>query len=207
MARPGAKDLYRDRAKKEGYPARSVYKLKEIQEKFKLLQPGDRVVDLGCHPGSWLLYCSGVVGPAGRVLGIDLKSPTVPLPANVSFLQADVLSLSEREIRNWARRADVVLSDLSPKTSGIKWLDHQRSLDLNLRALEVAGWLLKRGGRFLIKIFEGEGTRAFSGKMGEDFETVRIHKPKSSRSESRENYFLGTAFKGIGPDSALSEKR
>jgi 23S rRNA (uridine2552-2'-O)-methyltransferase len=117
------------------------------------------------------------------------------------------LSLSEEDIRGWVGWADVVLNDLSPKTSGIKWLDHQRSLDLNFRALEVAGWLLKRGGHFLIKIFEGEGTRDFSRKMGEDFEAVRIHKPKSSRSESRENYFLGTAFKGIRPDSALSEKR
>ena len=91
MARPGQKDPYGVRAKEEGYPARSVYKLKEIQDKYKLIRPGQRIVDLGCHPGSWLRFCSQSVGPAGLVLGLDVKEPTIPLSPNILFLQADLL--------------------------------------------------------------------------------------------------------------------
>jgi 23S rRNA (uridine2552-2'-O)-methyltransferase len=198
MVRPGLKDPYRDRAKKEGFPARSVYKLKEIQERFNLIHPGERVLDLGCHPGSWLLFCSQEVGSRGRVFGIDLKSPAVPPQGNISFLQGDVLSLKDEMIREWVREVDLVLSDLAPKTSGITWLDHQRSLDLNGRALGMAAFLLKKDGRLLVKLFEGEGTRDFLKEMKKYFNRVHIFKPKSSRPESREIYLVGQGFKRGG---------
>lgn len=196
MAHPGLKDPFRVKAKEDGYPARSVYKLIEIQKKFKLLRGRQRIVDFGCHPGSWLRFCSQTVGPEGRVLGMDLKNPTIPLAPNVSFLKADLLAVPEARIKEWAGPVDVVLSDLSPKTSGIKWLDHQRSLDLNQRALELAFLILKKGGDAVLKIFEGEGTKGFIKKMTERFEQVQIHKPKSSRQESPEMYLIGRRFKG-----------
>jgi len=196
MAHPGQKDPFRVKAKEEGYPARSVYKLKEIQEKYKLMRTGQRIVDLGCHPGSWLRFCSQTVGPEGLVMGLDLKNPTTPMSPNISFLKADLLAVSEEQIKEWAKEADVVLSDLSPKTSGIKWLDHQRSIDLNRRALELGFLILKKGGSAVLKIFEGKGTKDFIIKMKHRFEQVQIHKPKSSRRESPEIYLVGQHFKG-----------
>ncbi len=203
MAHPGLKDPFRVKAKKEGYPARSVYKLKEIQEKYKLIRPGQRIVDFGCHPGSWLRFCSQVVGPDGAVLGVDLKNPTIPPASNISFLKADLLSVPEEKIKDWVGDADLVLSDLSPKTSGIKWLDHQRSLDLDHRALELGSLVLKKGGGAVFKIFQGEGTTGFIKKLNERFEQVQIHKPRSSRQKSPEIYLIGQRFKGkkgAGPD-------
>jgi 23S rRNA (uridine2552-2'-O)-methyltransferase len=196
MARPGQKDPYGIRAKEEGYPARSVYKLKEIQDKFKLIRPGQRIVDLGCHPGSWLRFCAESVGPLGLVLGLDIKKPTIPISPNILFLQTDLLTVPDKDIQEWAGQADLVLSDLSPKTSGIKWLDHQRSLELNLRALEIGFLVLIKAGAAVLKQFEGEGTKDFINKMTNHFEQVRIHKPKSSRRESPEVYLIGQRFKG-----------
>jgi 23S rRNA (uridine2552-2'-O)-methyltransferase len=198
MVRSGVKDPYRVRAKKEGFPARSVYKLKEIQERFDLIRPGQRILDLGCHPGSWLLFCSQIAGPGGRVFGIDLKAPAIPHRENISFLQGDVLKLAEDEIRDWAGEVDLILSDLAPKTSGIKWLDHQRSLDLNRRVLEIAPFLLRNGGRLLVKLFEGQGSPDFLEAMKRRFHPVHIVKPKSSRRESREIYLVGEGFKKTG---------
>jgi 23S rRNA (uridine2552-2'-O)-methyltransferase len=196
MARPGQKDPYGVRAKEAGYPARSVYKLKEIQDKYRLIRPGQRIVDLGCHPGSWLRYCSQLVGPDGLVLGVDVKEPTIPLSFNMKFLQADLLTVSDETIKAWAGQVDVVVSDLSPKTSGIKWQDHQRSMELNSRALELGFLLLIRGGVVVLKIFEGEGSQNLIKIMKNRFEQVRNYKPKSSRSESPEVYLIGQGFRG-----------
>ncbi len=194
MARPGVKDPFREKAKQEGYSARSVYKLQEIQERYRLMRSGDRVADLGCHPGSWLQFCSRTVGPRGKVLGIDLKAPRIPGVANVVFLQADMRTLSEEQIPAWARHLDVVLSDLAPNTSGIKWLDHQRSLELAQKALETARRILKPGGSLLVKIFQGEDLERFRRDLETRFQRVILEKPRSSRSESPEVYLLGQGF-------------
>ncbi len=195
MAHPGQKDPFRVKAKEEGYPARSVYKLKEIQDEFKLIRPGQRIIDLGCHPGSWLKFCSQTVGPEGQVLGIDLKNPTIRLSPNTFFFKADLTTVPDETVKEWAGQVELVLSDLSPKTSGIKWLDHQRSLDLNLRALELVFLILKKEGAVVLKIFDGEGTKDFIKKMNGRFKQVHIHKPGSSRRESSEIYLVGQGFK------------
>jgi 23S rRNA (uridine2552-2'-O)-methyltransferase len=130
-------------------------------------------------------------------LGLDLKDPTIPLSSNISFLKADLFAVSEEEVRLWALGVDLVLSDLSPKTCGIKWLDHQRSLDLNRRALELVILLLKKGGAAVLKIFEGEGLKSFIQDMKNNFGKLDIHKPKSSRSESPEIYLIGRKFKRL----------
>jgi 23S rRNA (uridine2552-2'-O)-methyltransferase len=194
MAHPRFKDAYRVKAKQEGYPARSVFKLKEIQQHYGLIRPANVVVDLGCHPGSWLQYCAQLVGPQGRVLGIDRKPPTISLAAPITFLEADVLALSREQLPDWSREADLVLSDLAPNTSGVKWLDHQRSMELALRALEIATWVLKRRGNLLVKVFQGEDSPAFHEKMKGYFKQVDAEKPRSSRQESREVYILGRGY-------------
>ncbi len=196
MARPSLKDPYRARAKGEGFPARSVYKLKEIQAKYRLIKSGQKVVDLGCHPGSWLKYCSTLVGPEGRVLGLDLKPPTISLAPNTIFIQADLLHLDESPLVPWVGNTDLVLSDLAPHTSGIKWLDQQRSLELNLRALELSLRLLKKKGAAVFKIFEGPETKHFTAALMSRFNEVAIHKPRSSRSTSPEMYLIAKGFKG-----------
>jgi 23S rRNA (uridine2552-2'-O)-methyltransferase len=194
MAHPGRKDPYRGMAKQAGFPARSVYKLNEIQQRYGLIRPGTCVVDLGCHPGSWLQFCSRIVGPQGKILGIDQKPPTIPLHPPIVFLEADVLTLSREKLPDWSREADLVLSDLAPHTSGIKWLDNQRSLDLAQRALEIAIWILKPGGGFLVKLFQGGDFSTFQDKMKGFFKQVSAEKPRSSRQESREIYLLGRGF-------------
>jgi 23S rRNA (uridine2552-2'-O)-methyltransferase len=196
MVHPSVKDPYRARAKEEGFPARSVYKLKAIQDKYRLVRPGQRVVDLGSHPGSWLKFCSHLVGPEGRVLGLDLKRPTIPLPSNALFIQADLASVGREAFGDWIGQTDVVLSDVAPQTSGVKWLDQQRSLDLNRQALRVATFLLKKGGDLVLKIFEGPDLKEFSRELGRHFEGVRLHKPKSSRSGSPEIFLVARGFKG-----------
>jgi 23S rRNA (uridine2552-2'-O)-methyltransferase len=194
MAHPGLKDPFRAKAKKEGYSARSVYKLKEIQERYHLIQTGDLVADLGCHPGSWLQFCSQAVGLRGRVLGIDLKAPTAPGAVNVEFLEADIRTLSREHLPPWARRVDVVLSDLAPNTTGVKWLDHERSLELARKALETASGILKPGGRFLVKVFQGEEFDRFRRDLEMWFKRVALEKPRSSRAESREVYLIGLGY-------------
>jgi 23S rRNA (uridine2552-2'-O)-methyltransferase len=194
VAHPGLKDPFRAKAKQEGYSARSVYKLKEVQQRYRLIREGDLVADLGCHPGSWLQFCSRTVGPRGRVLGIDLKAPTVPRADNLVFLPADILTVTPEQIPPWARQVDVVLSDLAPNTTGVKWLDHQRSLELARKALETATWILKPGGHFLVKIFQGEEFDRFRRDLETCFRRVTLEKPRSSRSESREVYLVGLGF-------------
>jgi 23S rRNA (uridine2552-2'-O)-methyltransferase len=196
MAHPGIKDSYRVKAKQEGFPARSVYKLKEIQQRYRLIRPGICVVDLGCHPGSWLRFCSQIVTPQGRILGIDQKPPTVPLDPPLAFLEADVLTLSREQLPDWSREADLVLSDLAPHTSGIKWLDHQRSLELAYKALEIASWILKPRGGILVKLFQGVDSLAFHNKMKDAFRQVDTEKPRSSRQASSEVYLIGRGFTG-----------
>lgn len=204
MVHPSTKDPYRTRAKEEGFPARSVYKLKEMQAKYGLIRSGQWVVDLGSHPGSWLKYCAQLVGSQGRVLGLDVKDPVIPLPPHARFIRADLMSISPEVFGDFGGRTDVVVSDLAPKTSGVKWLDQQRSLDLNRRALEIGTFLLKKGGHLVLKVFEGPELKDFTREVGLSFSEVRIHKPKSSRSISPEIFIIARRFRGRPEAKALS---
>ncbi|MGD9238143.1 MAG: RlmE family RNA methyltransferase [Desulfobacterales bacterium] len=190
-------DHYSEQARKEKYPARSVYKLKEAQKKFRLIKTGDRVLDLGCSPGSWLLYAAELSGKQGRVLGIDLQSVTCKLPPQAETLTADVLTID----RVWFEKQellngfDVVLSDMAPATSGNKMRDATRSYQLCQAALNVAEMALKSGGSFMCKIFQGQEFKEFSEAVKSRFRNHRIFKPRSSRKESKEIFILGIGFK------------
>ncbi len=162
MYRKNLKDeFYTRKSKEEGYPARSVYKLKEIDERYKIIRKGDVILDLGCSPGSWTLYVSKKVGNGGRVLGIDLEDLNFPAQGNILFMKRDVLKLDEIDFKNMSGKFDVVVADLAPKTSGIVSIDVGRSLELSRKAFEIAKMVLKKGGNFITKIFEGEGVNDF----------------------------------------------
>ena len=190
-------DHYSEQARKEKYPARSVYKLKEAQKKFRLIKTGDRVLDLGCSPGSWLLYAAELTGKQGRVLGIDLQSVTCQLPPQAETLKADVLSVDRVwfEKQDLLNGFDVVLSDMAPATSGNKMRDAIRSYQLCQAALNVAEMALKPGGSFMCKIFQGQEFKKFSEAVKSRFRNHRIFKPRSSRKESKEIFILGIGFK------------
>jgi len=186
------KDFYFYKAKREHYLARSVYKLKEIDEKYHLLKKNDVVLDLGCCPGSWLQYCSKVAGPKGMILGIDVKELGYKLGGDVRFLRADVLNLNIRAIKSMVNKDfDVVLSDMAPFTTGAKFVDHERSMQLARRSLEIANQVLRKTGNFLCKILEGEESPAFLKEVRKRFGFMKVYKPKGSRKESREIYVIG----------------
>ena len=192
------KDHYSERAKKERYPARSVFKLKEAQKKFRLIKRGDRVLDLGCSPGSWLLYAAEQTGKRGRVLGIDLKSVRIKLSTQVETLTADILTIDRAWIdkQELGNRFNVVLSDMAPATTGNKTLDAARSFQLCQAALSIAEMVLKPGGSFICKIFQGEEFKEFSDIVRNRFKRHKIFKPLSSRKESKEIFILGMGFRG-----------
>jgi 23S rRNA (uridine2552-2'-O)-methyltransferase len=191
-------DHYFKKAKKEKYPARSVYKLEEAQKKHRFIKSGDTVLDFGFYPGSWSIYAARVVGPQGLVVGIDLqdaKKISIANAAEIRWLCDDIMSDDivgkMQEIR---KTFSVVLSDMAPRTSGNKWVDQQQSLTLVRRVLELSANLLKKDGNFYVKVFEGEDFKGFVDSVRKNFKTVKIVKPKSSRSESREVFVLGMGF-------------
>jgi 23S rRNA (uridine2552-2'-O)-methyltransferase len=191
-------DHYSERAKKERYPARSVYKLKEAQKKYGLIRKGDRVLDLGCSPGSWLLYAAELIGNRGEVLGIDQNAVTISLPARVKTFTADILTIDGPWIENATLRNhfNVVLSDMAPATTGNKAVDSARSYRLCEAALNIAQMVLVPGGSFFCKIFQGDEFKRFSDSVRSRFKGHKIFKPQSSRKQSKEIFILGMGFRG-----------
>lgn len=182
-------DHYFKKAKKQGFPARSVYKLEEAQKKYGFLRPGHTILDLGAYPGSWSKYAAGVTGPKGMVVAVDIQKPGI-MADNLCLLQKDIYDLKLSELREISPCFDVVLSDMAPRTTGRKDVDHLRSIALAERALVLAGELLKPGGTFFCKVFQGEDFPSFREKCRERFRSVRVVKPKSSRPESVELFLL-----------------
>ena len=184
-------DHYARQAKKERFPARSVYKLQEIQKKYNLIKKGDIVLDLGCAPGSWLLYAAGLTGDSGRVIGIDQVPVTIEVPSHVTLYTEDILLMDEDFIKSLGSGINVVISDMAPSTTGNKFVDNSRSFDLCRRALSIAQMTLTFGGSFVCKIFQGEDFKTFVDLVRPAFKNVKIFKPKSSRKASKEIYIIG----------------
>lgn len=183
-------DHYTRRAREERWLARSVYKLEEIDRKVRLIRPGDRILDLGCYPGSWSQYSVVKVGPTGEVVGVDLKKPERFSSPRFKFIEADVLSLDVQWLREEVGARELVISDLAPATSGIAVTDTSRSMELARRALEIALAVLKKGGHFLCKVFEGQEVKAFRTELAEHFARVQTLRPSAVRKASREIYLL-----------------
>ena len=202
-------DYYFKKAKKEHYPARSVYKLEEAQKKYRFLKTGDTVLDLGCQPGSWAIYAARTVGPEGLVVGVDLQEGqkiSIAKAAKTVWLCQDIMAEDVvGTIQEISKNFRIILSDIAPRTSGNKWVDQQQSLNLARRVLELAESLLENGGNLYVKVFEGEDFKEFVDSVRKNFKTVKIVKPKSSRSESREVFLLGLAYiKNINQNSEFN---
>jgi 23S rRNA (uridine2552-2'-O)-methyltransferase len=189
-------DPFVKQAQKEGFRARSAYKLKEIQEKDNLIKPGMIVVDLGSTPGAWCQMASIFMKKQGKIFAIDIL-PMDLLPG-VEFIQGDFREqnvFDELVTKMAGKKADVVLSDLSPNLSGIRSMDQPRTLYLCEIALDFARLSLKPGGSFLVKIFQGEGFIEYLKEMRQSFDKVTTRKPEASRDRSNECYLLGKGFK------------
>jgi 23S rRNA (uridine2552-2'-O)-methyltransferase len=187
------RDRFFARAKKEGLRARSAYKLEEIQRRLRILRPGARVLDLGAAPGGWCQIAAREVGERGLVLGVDLE-PIPPLPPPVKTWIADAFApgLLERLRSEGGAPFDVVLSDLAPRTTGVRGTDEARSIALAERALELAGQVLKPSGALVVKLFMGGEFEAFLRRFREAFGQVKVVKPEASVARgSKEVYLVG----------------
>lgn len=186
-AKPDAKTLA---ARAQGYPARSVFKLQEIDRRVRLLRAGQNVIDLGAAPGSWSLYASERVGPTGHVYAIDIKPLQQAFGPNVKVLEGDALSLDSAVLAEHAPY-DVVLSDMAPNTSGSKLADQARSTELFLRALEVAIAHGKPGSHFAAKIFMSGDYKAAETEVRKAYTSVKTIRPEGTRQNSSEVFVVG----------------
>lgn len=184
-------------AQKDGYRSRASYKLLEIQEKDRILRPGMTVIDLGAAPGGWSQVTSRLIGGKGRLIASDiLDMDSIP---DVTFIKGDftedaVLAQILEAVGN--SEVDLVISDMAPNMSGTPEVDMPRSMFLCELALDLAGRVLRPGGDFLIKVFQGEGFDEYHRNFRKLFEKVQTRKPASSRDRSREQYLLGRGFRG-----------
>ena len=190
-------DPYVKQAQKDGYRSRASYKLLEVQEKYKLIRPGMSVVDLGAAPGGWSQVTSRLIGGEGRLIASDiLEMDSIP---DVTFIQGDftedkVLAQILEAVGN--SQVDLVISDMAPNMSGTPEVDMPKAMFLCELALDLAARILKQGGNFVIKVFQGEGFDAYVKDARQKFDKVQMIKPDSSRGSSREQYMLAWGYRG-----------
>ena len=189
-------DGYFRRAKREGRLARSVYKLEELDRRDRLFRPGGRVLDLGAAPGSWLEYVLEAVGPSGVACAVDLKPIHKKFKGRAHFRMLDAAELLPETFADVASAFDVVVSDMAPRTSGVRIVDQSRSLELCGVAWDVAEKTLRTGGHFVCKFFDGPEAEAFRDGLRPRFRTVRVRKPDACRRESFEAYLVCLHFLG-----------
>jgi 23S rRNA (uridine2552-2'-O)-methyltransferase len=186
-----APDRFTRAAKQAGFPARSVFKLEEIDRRVRLLKEGLRVLDLGASPGSWSLYAAGRIGTRGKLVAVDLEPLRVALPANAEFVQGDALSLGNDDLARFAPY-DVVLSDMAPKTTGSRVTDQARSYELFVRALAVAATLGAPESSFVGKIFMSDDLPAARAELRRHYTAERLIRPEGTRAVSTEIFVVGT---------------
>jgi 23S rRNA (uridine2552-2'-O)-methyltransferase len=192
--RSARRDRFHQKAKKEGFLARAVYKLEELDAKVELFHEGQRVLDLGCAPGSWLQYARSKVGPTGILVGLD-RGPLRGDVAGARIEVGDVHSIDLAVLKGDLSAFDVVLSDMAPDTSGIKNLDQARSEALFERAFDIATQVLAPGGNFVGKLFMGPDFKKLVDGVRARFATAKTIKPASSRQISIEQYVIGKGFR------------
>ncbi len=191
------KDHYFKKAKEQNFAARSVFKLEEIDQKLKIIHPNQKILDLGAAPGSWSQYCSKKIGPQGRLLGVDLTSINIKLN-NAAFIQADLRDLELTSIfkeHGFNDPFDVVLSDMAPRTTGIRMTDQVRSFELCELALNIARQYLKKDGHFVCKLFHSDDFTVLRDEIKKDFSKFEAIKPDSTRKISKEIFLIGVKKK------------
>ena len=191
-------DYYFKKAKKESFVARSVYKLEEIDKRYKVLKKGDCVADLGYHPGSWIQYTSKKIGDTGKVVGIDIRPLNKQLChlKNVNLYEKDIFDVKDTTDLGVEDQFDVVLSDMAPNTTGIRSVDQDRSLNLVEMVFSLYPIFLKPGGNSVVKVFDGHQAQVFLKENKKLFTQFHFLKPKSTRSVSKEFFVIGIGYKG-----------
>ena len=184
------RDLYRKLAKQNGYRSRSAYKLMQLNNSYHFLKSNDKVIDIGCAPGGWLQVAKKIVGPGGKVIGVDLKE--VSPMENVITLRVDIEDdeLIDQLYNILGHKADVLLSDLAPNVSGLWDLDQLKQISLTKSALSVAKKILRKGGRGVFKVFEGNSLKELKEELKFYFGKIYLSKPNASRSVSSELYII-----------------
>ncbi|MBC7743156.1 MAG: RlmE family RNA methyltransferase [Bdellovibrionaceae bacterium] len=187
------KDHYFKKAKEQNFAARSVFKLEEIDQKFKMLKPKQTILDLGASPGSWSQYCSQKIGPGGRILGVDLRPVNVKLN-NAVFIQADLRDLELEKIiteHGFTPQFDLVISDMAPNTTGIRMTDQARSFQLCELAMDLATKFLKKDGHFICKLFHSDDFTTLKDRIKNEYGRFEAVKPDSTRKISKEIFLVG----------------
>jgi 23S rRNA (uridine2552-2'-O)-methyltransferase len=186
-------DGYYKKAKQEGYRARSSYKLDQINNRYNLIKAKDKVLDLGAAPGGWSQVAYEIVGQEGQVVGVDIQR--IEPIEGVTFIKGDLLKPETlMKIKEIVTSVDVVVSDMSPNITGHYSMDHARSIELAEISLGVARKLLKKGGNFVVKVFEGDLFADFFKEVEDSFGYTKAHSPKASRKQSSEIYVIGKGF-------------
>ncbi|GJE19388.1 RlmE family RNA methyltransferase [Methylobacterium marchantiae] len=198
-------DPYVARAKREGYRSRAAFKLIEIDERHKILKPNQKIIDLGAAPGGWSQVAAKIVGPSGRIVGIDLLE--IEPMTGVEFITLDFLDpdAPKRLTDLLGGPADIVMSDMAANTTGHKQTDHLRIIGLAETAAEFAREVLAPGGSYLAKVFQGGTEGTLLADLKRDFSLVRHVKPSASRADSSELYVLATGFRGSATETADDE--
>jgi 23S rRNA (uridine2552-2'-O)-methyltransferase len=189
------KDYYRKLSKEEGYRSRSAYKLIQLNESYRILKLGSTVVDIGCAPGGWLQVARKAVSQSGKVIGVDTEK--VVQLEGVTILRCDIENLSTINLiaETLNGKANILLSDVSPKISGLWSVDHARQISLSKSSMRIATQILAKGGNAVLKVFEGELLKEFTEEATGVFNRVHITKPIASRQRSSELYMVCLGFK------------
>ena len=190
------RDPYVQMARRDGWRSRAVYKLEEMQKRYRLMKVGSDVLDLGSAPGAWSQYAAGIVGPKGRIVAVDLLDME-PI-TGVEFIRGDFREQDTLDRINTSmgkRQLDLVMSDMAPNISGNRSVDQPRAMYLAELTAELATEVLKPGGSMVLKLFHGEGFDDFVREIRPKFSSVRVRKPAASRAQSRETYMVATGFR------------
>jgi 23S rRNA (uridine2552-2'-O)-methyltransferase len=183
------KDYYFKKAKTEQYRARSVFKLKEIDERFHIIRRGSTVLDIGCAPGSWSQYLLEKIG-SGTVFGVDVAKIKSINDTRFTFIQDDIMVMNPEELKAKTGHVDLIISDACPSTTGNKFMDASRSLSMVKRVFEISASLLKQKGSVIAKVLMGEDVGDYTKSLKNAFKRIVLCKPKSSRKESREMFII-----------------
>jgi 23S rRNA (uridine2552-2'-O)-methyltransferase len=189
-------DHFGRRAQREGKAARSIFKLEEIDERWRLIRRGAVVLDLGCAPGSWMQYVAQRVGPSGRVIGYDLTATGIVLPANADARVGDAFDIPAEDL---PPRVDVLLSDMAPSTTGNHATDALRSASLVERALDIADQHLAAGGNVVLKLLEGGEVQQLVTRMRATYEKLERLRPRATRKHSTEIFLVGIGKRAVAP--------